>query len=132
MSSRVELYINLKGLAPDIAHNVAAAIAARVTNLAKATVRVSTESTVPGGPHGTLRNMIQRVPVSKGHFMVIADTEYAAAQEWGLAKFGKPKYGFTPYMRPSAKEVTKPSVFNPIAKDAVKGAIEKNRIRSQR
>ena len=121
MSSRVELYINLKGLAPDIAHNVAAAIAAKVTNLAKATVRTDTH---------TLQNMIQRVPVSKGHFMVIADTEYATAQEWGRPDLNS--YGYTPYMRPSAKEVTKPSVFNPIAKDAVKGAIEKNRIRSQR
>jgi len=26
---------------------------------------------------------------------------YALAQEYGLAKFNKPRYGYTPYMRPS-------------------------------
>jgi len=33
---------------------------------------------------------------------VSANTEYAAAQEWGRPDL--PQYGFTPYMRPAVKE----------------------------
>ena len=47
---------------------------------------------------------------------VSANTPYAAAQEWGLAPFGKPNYGFTPYMRPAAAQVMKR--LRAIAKEA--------------
>lgn len=51
---------------------------------------------------GTLRNSIQLDKVSANRHEVNANTEYAAAQEWGRPDL--PNYGFTPYMRPAAKE----------------------------
>jgi phage gpG-like protein len=51
---------------------------------------------------GTLRNSIQLDKVAEDRHEVSANTEYAAAQEWGRPDL--PNYGFTPYMRPAAKE----------------------------
>ena len=130
MSSRVEIYIKLPGLGNEIAANVSQALAARVTRLARQKVRVSTEATVPGGPHGVLRNSIRNIGLSRTHFVVISDLPYSAAQEWGLAKYGKKEYGFTPYMEPSAREVMQPQIYKSIVKDAELGAIEKQRRRS--
>lgn len=53
----------------------------------------------------TLRNSIRFDMLGRANGEVSANTPYAAAQEWGLAPFGKPNYGFTPYMRPAATEV---------------------------
>lgn len=137
MSSRVELYINLPGLAGSMAENVTAAIAGRVVRLARQKVRVSTDITKPPirgikQKHGVLRDTIHSIRKAPGKLEVVAETEYAWAQERGLAKFGKPNYGYTPYMEPSAEEVTNPTVFKPIVDDAIKGAIEKQRRRAVR
>jgi len=64
-----------------------------VRAFARATVRVDTS---------TLRNSIQLDQVSEGVNEVSANTEYAAAQEYGRPDM--PNYGFTPYMRPAAEE----------------------------
>jgi phage gpG-like protein len=34
-----------------------------------------------------------------------SNVDYAAAQEYGLAEKGKPNYGYTPYLRPSALKI---------------------------
>jgi len=133
MSSSVVIYIDLKGLAPAFANNISASIAGKVAVFAHQKVAVSTEATRPGPIHGTLRNTIQSIKINNtGKYIVVAQTEYAWAQERGLAKFGKPNYTYTPYMGPAAKKVTDPAILNPLVKDAMKGAIEKQRRRAQK
>lgn len=51
---------------------------------------------------GNLRNSIRADKTGESEREVSANTEYAAAQEWGRPDL--PNYGFTPYMRPGAKE----------------------------
>ena len=121
MSSRVEIYINLPGLANAIAGNISQTLAGEVTRLARQKVRKDTK---------ILMTSIRNIGISRYRYFVISDLPYSAAQEWGLAKFGKPNYGFTPYMGPSASEVMQTSVFKPLAEKAINGAIEKQRRRS--
>ena len=125
MSSRVEIYINLEGLSGWFAENISAAIASKVAKFAKETVRVDTRAL-----QGTIKHRpVQSISMGGSQFMVVAETEYAAAQEWGLEDFGKPNYGFTPYMGVSAERVMDIPVLTPIVRDAFMGAIEKSRRR---
>lgn len=50
---------------------------------------------------GDLRNSIRFEQVERGIYEVSANTEYAAAQEYGRPDL--PRYGYTPYLRPAAK-----------------------------
>lgn len=63
-----------------------------IRKFARETVRVYTSR---------LRNLILLEKFGPGEFEVSANTEYAAAQEYGRPDL--PNYGFTPYMRPAAK-----------------------------
>jgi hypothetical protein len=80
---------------------------------ARANVRVDT---------GQLRNSIQLDKVSSDRHEVSANTDYAAAQEWGRPDL--PNYGFTPYMRPAAKEAVSklPESARKAADDAARKA----------
>ena len=119
------MYINLDGLSGWFAENVSAGIASKVAKFAKETVRVDSRAL-----QGSIKHRpVQSVSMGGSHFLVVAETEYAAAQEYGLAPFVKPNYGYTPYMGVSADRVMDKSVFNPIVKDAYNGAIEKARRR---
>jgi len=53
---------------------------------------------------GDLKDSIDLLAIAPGNYEVFAQTLYAAAQEWGLAPFGKPNYRYQPYMRPAAAE----------------------------
>jgi hypothetical protein len=63
-----------------------------VRKVARDTVRVDTSA---------LRNSILLDKVGADAIEVSANTEYAAAQEYGRPDL--PNYGFTPYMRPGAQ-----------------------------
>lgn len=126
----IEIFVKIDDLIPEMAGNVAQALSAQVTRRARQKVAVSTEITRPGGPHGVLRNTIQTIGVSRTEFITVAETEYAAAQEWGRPDLNN--YTYTPYMGPAAEEVSSPTVFVPIANLAMAGAIRKNRVRASR
>lgn len=81
--------------------------------IARQTVRVDT---------GTLRNSIQIDKVSAERHEVNANTEYAAAQEYGRPDL--PNYGYTPFMRPAAEEAIQdlPDNARKAADDAVRRA----------
>lgn len=69
-------------------------VAVEVRKRARAIVRVDTRE---------LRNSIRVENLGNGVREVSSNTDYAAAQEYGRPDL--PRYGFTPYMRPAAKEV---------------------------
>ena len=129
MSSRVEIKIDLRNVAPMFADNISAAIAGETKRLAKSFVAVSTEETRPGGPHGVLRNTIQSIKTGRAKHIVVSETEYAAAQEWGRPDLKS--YTYTPYMGPAAEKVTDLTTLVPLVKDAIHGAIEKARRRGR-
>ncbi len=67
---------------------------AEIRNEARKLVRLDTTQ---------LRNSIRFDMFGNDRGEVSANTPYAAAQEWGRPDL--PRYGFTPYMRPSAATV---------------------------
>lgn len=75
---------------------------------------------------GNLKNSIRNEQVGPYKWVVISQAPYAAAQEYGLGKLGKPKYGFTPYMRPAAIETE--NNMNALARQAEKIALNKSRV----
>jgi hypothetical protein len=64
-------------------------------------------------------------------WVVSYSTEYAAAQEFGLAPYGKPNYTFTPYMRPAAQRVSSPENLQRIALAASANAKRKSQKRER-
>jgi hypothetical protein len=88
-----DVRFDFKGFADAFADEVGAFTAVTVRKAARETVRVK---------NGDLRNSIRAEKVGEGEREVSANTEYAAAQEYGRPDL--PNYGFTPYMRPAAKE----------------------------
>ena len=118
MKGGVYVSVNISALGSDIAVQIISRVTANITNNARRRVRVSTEATVPGGPHGTLRNSIQKIGVNRMSWIVVAETPYAAVQEWGHPLY--PRYGYTPYMTPAAQEETTDAALSKIC-DEVAG-----------
>jgi hypothetical protein len=115
--------MNLGNLASDFGENVGRLMMGRIAREARSRVAVDTRN---------LQNSIKAITISKKRFSVIASTEYAAAQEWGLAKFGKPNYTFTPYMTPASKHVLEPRNLSIIVKEGYDGAVEKAKRRARK
>lgn len=115
----VKKNINLTTFVTDYAEIMAAAAAEHIVNTAVRLVRVD---------QGTLKNSIRKVKTTTGYVVETGSLAYAAAQEYGLASFGKPNYRFTPYMRPAAVELKNASILKTIAERAMKAAILKNRV----
>jgi hypothetical protein len=88
-----DVRFDFKRFADVFADEIAAFTAVTVRKAAREAVRVDT---------GELRNSIRTEKVGEGEREVSANTEYAAAQEYGRPDL--PNYGFTPYVRPAAKE----------------------------
>jgi hypothetical protein len=86
---------NFERYAIGFTRRVVQGVAAAAANAARRFVRVDT---------GTLRSSISTDTRASTPFEaeVSAETEYAAAQEYGRPDL--PRYGYTPYMRPGAKE----------------------------
>ena len=93
MSDQSEIFFQTADFARIYTQNLVQRAAAEVNRFAKKAVRVDT---------GQLRNSIRTDIISDDEAEVSANTEYAAAQEYGLAKFDLPQYRFSPYMRPAA------------------------------
>lgn len=89
----VTYYINISVYGADLADIFAGIIAYNIASKARNIVRV--------GSTGNLKNSITTERKSKGNYETYAQAAYAAAQEWGLAPFGKPNYSYTPYMIPA-------------------------------
>lgn len=116
MKGGVYVSVNIPSIGSVMVAHVVARVAANIVNNARRRVRVSTDATVPGGPHGTLRNSIQSVPVNSMKFLVVAETPYAAVQEWGHPLY--PRYGYTPYMTPAFLEETTDAAIDTLCGEA--------------
>lgn len=90
------------------------AVATHIVNEAVRRVRVD---------EGTLKNSIDKKKTSNGFVVETGALPYAAAQEWGLASKGKPKYRFTPYMRPAAWSLTDRVLMRKFVDSSQKAAI---------
>lgn len=88
----VEIFFDLRKFPIALVGRVAQLAAAEINKRARSKVRVD---------KGDLRSSI-RTEKEGDNFTVSANTEYAAAQEFGRPDL--PRYGFTPYMRPALKE----------------------------
>jgi len=84
---------DFRGYAVEFADRIGWLTGITVRKAAKSFVRVDTSA---------LRNSIRLDRVSETENVVSANTEYAAAQEYGRPDL--PNYGYTPYFRPAAKE----------------------------
>lgn len=98
--SKIEtkININLKKYGLAFADRLAQLAAAEAKN--KAQEIVAKESTA----------LVSSIKIIREHaagYMVYSETEYAAAQEWGLPDV--PNYTFTPYMRPAASWAEQPA-----------------------
>jgi hypothetical protein len=104
----------------ELAKIVTAAVAEDINNKAKSIVRVGTT--------GNLKGSINFEKNSDYEWTAYSQTEYAAAQEWGLAPFGKPNYSFTPYMRPASQDAIQPANLRKIYDGATPIALSRSRV----
>lgn len=102
-----------------IADTIPLAVALDISNRAKNIVRVDS---------GDLRGSISFKKVKKNESMVFTRSAHAAAQEWGLAVFGKPNYSYTPYLRPAAQDSSQQSNLSEIIRIASNAALQRSRI----
>lgn len=113
----VELKLDISGFFEDVGRQMVALLAADVRTEARRRVRVDSSR---------LRNSIRIDILSSDEREVIAETPYAAAQEFGRPDL--PNYGFTPYMRPAAAEATTDQNLRDRAAQAVRTARQRNRV----
>jgi hypothetical protein len=127
-SGKVEIYLNLPDFSDAFSKVLAQSIAANITREAKQTfVAVSTDITRPPingmtQPHGQLRNSIKTIGY-EGSYASIAETPYAAAQEFGRPDLSN--YTFHPYMRPASYLATSSENIRKSCDSAWQGAIKK-------
>lgn len=117
----VEIFIDLSKYGTEIAAAMAQRVCSEIVIAAKKLVRVRTRE---------LQNSIKNIGVTRFHFMAIAETPYAAAQEWGRPDL--PKYGFTPYMTPAAEQVSQPANIQKLATESIASAQLKAQARQRK
>lgn len=117
----VEIFIDLSKYGNEIAAAMAQRVCSEIVIKAKKLVRVKTRE---------LQNSIKNIGVTRYHFMAVAETPYAAAQEWGRPDLKK--YGFTPYMTPAAEEVSNPGNIQKLADESVESAKLKAQARQRK
>lgn len=91
----VVIKINLPVYSREIAKVLCAAVAQDARNNAS--------SIATKGVTGLLKASIQVQRINDFHYVVGSNLDYALAQEYGLAPYGKSNYTFNPYMRPAAR-----------------------------
>lgn len=91
---KTEIYIDLPEYAKHLADKVA--------QLANVDVRIRAKQKVRRRSYRLL-NSIRTEKLGFCSYQTVAETPYAAAQEYGRPDL--PRYGFTPFMRPAAQEV---------------------------
>ena len=89
---KVEIFIDLSQYTDVLSDTMINLIASDVRKFARKNTAVDT---------GRLRNSI-RLEKMRGEYRVLSETPYSLAQEYGRPDL--PKYTFTPYMRPAARE----------------------------
>lgn len=92
----VKYFINLPLYFEVLADKAAQVTAANVVIEARKRVRKDSRA---------LHNSLRTDKISPSNYEASAgggSIKYALAQEYGLAPFGLPQYGYTPYMRPAA------------------------------
>jgi hypothetical protein len=117
----VEIFIDLSKYGNELAAAMAQRVCSEIVIAAQELVRVRTRD---------LQNSIKTIGVTRYHFMAVAETPYAAAQEWGRPDL--PKYGFTPYMTPAAQEVSQPGNIQKLTNESVESAKLKAQARQRK
>jgi len=105
----------------EVAANMAQRVSAEIARRAK-------KRALERKKTGALRNSIKVIGVTRFKFLVLAQTPYAAMQEWGppdTPYWSKRKYSWTPYMTPAAEEVVQDDVMRKILREAEIGAARK-------
>lgn len=118
----VTINLNFEKYGTEVASNMAQRVSAEIARRAKKKVRVAR---IRGG---TLRNSIKIIGVTRFKFLVLAQTPYAAMQEWGPPDtpfWSGRKYSWTPYLTPSAEEVVQEDIMRKILREAEIGAARK-------
>lgn len=93
----VEIFIDLSKYGNELAAAMAQRVASEIGIKAKSLVRVKDRH---------LQNSIHSIGISRLHFIVVAETPYAAIQEWGppdTPYWSGRKYTWRPYMTPAAE-----------------------------
>jgi hypothetical protein len=115
----VTINLDFEKYGTEVAANMAQRVSAEIARRAKRKVRRKT---------GELRNSIKVIGVTRFKFLVLAQTPYAAMQEWGppdTPYWSKRGYSWTPYLTPSAEEVVQEDVMRKILREAEIGAARK-------
>lgn len=112
----VEVYLDLSRYADILSDKLAQRVNVELRIIAKRKVAVDT---------GNLRNAIRTEGLGNGNYRTLAETPYAAAQEYGRPDLKK--YTFTPYMRPAAEEVLQPAILKKCLKEAEAGTLRQAR-----
>jgi len=114
---KIDIKLDIDGFAKDFTELVTKKAATAGQRIAKRIVRKRS---------GDLKKSIILKKDEDDEWFYYSDSEYALAQEYGLEPFGKPRYGFTPYMRPSARRVIE-QIGN-IATNAANQALQDNKV----
>ena len=114
MAKTVEKFYDLGRLSKIFEGELTNSMAQTVENLAKNQVARDT---------GALQRSIRTIADNPTNYTVFSDLVYAAAQEYGLAPYGKPGYRPQPYMRPAAATATTGSNVKAIVNEAIQKAI---------
>lgn len=93
----VEIKLDCEQFGQEVGRQTVALIAADISREAKKLVRVKTRR---------LQNSIRIDAPNRDTRIVLSDTPYSAAQEYGRPDL--PNYGFDPYMRPGAQKAAEP------------------------
>jgi len=113
----VEKNINLARFMKSYSGTMGDAVATNIQNEAVRRVRVD---------EGTLKNSIRKEKTDYGYIVETGALDYALAQEYGLAKKGKPRYKFTPYMRPASKSIENTTTMHRLSDNALRVAISRS------
>jgi hypothetical protein len=108
MKGGVSVSIDFNTFGSDLSGLIAQKVAAKIFRIARSRVRVKTRE---------LQNSIKNIGITRQHFIVVSETPYAAAQEWGRTDI--PKYGYTPYMTPAAEEAASNESLSQICDEAM-------------
>lgn len=117
----VEIFIDLSKYGNEIAAAMAQRVCSEIVIKAIKLVRVRTRE---------LQNSIKNIGVTRYHSMAVAETPYAAAQEWGRPDLKK--YGFTPYMTPAVEFASQDANLKKWADESVGAAQLKSQARQRK
>lgn len=119
MASKFEKKIDLKKFSRSFTNELTQELTETVLAFAKRRVAVDT---------GELKGSLRIAFITATEKEVFTAVPYAAAQEYGLAPYGKPAYRFRPYMRPAASEAATTGNLAAISRNASRKAESRSQV----